>query len=86
MDNGFDRLVPTEYRKIAQNDSATGVPVAAVYFSKPANCYYLQAQKILADGSYSTITLGPLPAHVFESLAHILADVHGMERRYMYLE
>lgn len=86
MDNEFNRLVPEEYRKIAQNDSAAGVPVAVVYFAKSLNCYYLQAQKVMPDGSYSTITLGPLPAHVFESLAHIMADVHGMERRYMFLD
>lgn len=86
MDNEFNRIVPPEYRKVAQNDSATGVPVAAVYFAKALNLYYIQAQKVLPTGEYSTITLGPLPAHVFESLAHIMSDVHGMDRRYYYLD
>ena len=86
MDNVFDRIVPVEYRKIAQNDSPTGAPIAAVYFAKSLNQYYIQAQKVMPDGEYSTITIGPLPAHVFESLAHIMADVHGMDRRYYFLD
>ena len=86
MENEFNRLVPEAYHKIAQNDSATGVPVAVVYYAKTLNLYYVQAQKQLPDGSFSTMTFGPLPAHVFESLAHIMADVHGMDRRYYYLD
>ena len=86
MNNEFDRIVPKEFRKIAQNDSVTGAPIAVVYFNKAENQYFIQAAKVLPDGAYTTITFGPLPAHVFESLAHILADVKSMDRRYYNLD
>ena len=86
MDNPFERLVPEDFRKVAQNDSVMGNPIAIVYYSKRLDQYYIQAQKVEADGSFSSMTFGPLPSHVFKSLSHIMVDVHGMDGKYYYLD
>ena len=82
----FKRLVPEEYRKIAQNDTATGELIAAVYFNGIRNMYFIEAQRQVAGGGYEVITFGPLPSHVFDNLSTIMMDVKEMNRRYIYLE
>ena len=84
--NPFKRLVPEDYRKIAQEDTATGDLIAAVYFNPTRNMYYIEAVRMLPGGAFEPITFGPLPAHVFENLSRIMVDVHEMNRKYMYLE
>lgn len=84
--NPFKRLIPDDYRKIAQNDSAVGELIAAVYFNATRNMYYIEAMRQLPNGQYEPVTFGPLPAHVFENLSHIMIDVKEMNRKYIYLE
>lgn len=81
----MDVVVPSGYRKIAQNDSAMGVVVAAIYFRKESNQYLVVVQKDNNEQVEHEI-IGPIGAFAFESLAHIMADVHGMERKYYYLD
>jgi len=82
----FKRLVPEDYRKIAQNDSAVGELIAAVYFNAIRNMYFIEAMRQLPGGDYEPMTFGPIPAHVFSSLSHIMQDVSEMKGRFVYLE
>jgi len=84
--NLFKRLIPEDYRKIAQNDSAVGELITAVYFNATRNMYYIEAVRQVSTGQFEPITFGPMPAHVFENLAHIMIDVKEMNRKYIYLE
>ena len=84
--NPFKRIVPDDYRKIAQDDTATGELIAAVYFNATRNMYYVEAMRQNPNGGFEPVTFGPLPAHVFEALAHIFEDVKEMNRKYLFLE
>lgn len=82
MANAFERLAPPEFRKIAQNDDQHGNVIAVVFHCALTNRFFIQTQA--KDGGF--LTLGPLPAHVFDNLVAIMGDVRDMEKRYLPLE
>lgn len=82
----FKRIVPETFRKIAQVDSSTGVKLAAVYFNREDNAFFIEATRPMADGQHMPITFGPIPSDTFNSLASIMADVQDMNKKYFFLE
>lgn len=78
-----EKLVPNEFRKIAENTNQKGDQLAAVYHKQDGNKFYIQAEN---DASTGILVLGPLSAHVFENLMQIMVDCKDMDRRYMPLE
>jgi hypothetical protein len=50
--NPFKRVVPDEFRKIAQDDTATGDLIAAVYFNATRNMYYIEAMRQNSNGEF----------------------------------
>ena len=78
-------MIPGDFRKVAQQDSVSGSPIAAVYHSKLTNAFYIQ---VLKDKGYEfeSMLIGPIPSHAFEALCNVLADVGSMDRKFYYLD
>ena len=81
-----ERLAPENFRKIAQNDSATGVPVAAVYHDPIRKEFFITAQCVLPNGEFGNQAFGPIPMHTFNNLMHILDSVKEMDGRYVNID
>lgn len=82
----MDRLVPAEWRKIAQDDSPAGDPIAAVYYNPDNKSFFIQAMQMQPNGQFSSMTFGPIPDHVTKALIHIFADLESMDGKYRNLD
>lgn len=80
--SNLDRLVPAEWRKIAQDDSPSGDPVAAVYYNPENKSFFIQAMQ----ANEQHMTFGPIPNHVMTVLMHIFSDLESMDNRYRNLD
>lgn len=82
----LDRLVPKDWRKIAQDDNVSGEPIAAVYFNPTNRSFFVQAMQLQANGQFHSMTFGPVPEYAMKALIHILADIESMDGKYRNLD
>jgi hypothetical protein len=82
----LERLVPKEWRKIAQDDNVSGEPIAAVYFNPGNKSFFVQAMQLQANGQFTSMTFGPVPDYAMMALIHIFADIESMDRKYRNLD